>query len=332
VGLSAEALRDSVRDLLAVELGDAGVQLTLPVRLSGGASRDTWSVDVRRSDGTVVPCVVRRERGGPPGRAQLGVGDEAELLQAARRAGVPVPAVIARGDAAPGSGAAYVVMERIEGETLAPRILREERYAAARARLVGDCAAAAARIHAIPVGDATCLRDQSPLEEYREVLDRLGEPHPAFELGFRWLEAHRPAPGRRAVVHGDLRLGNLIVGEDGLRAVLDWELAHLGDPAEDLGWLCVKAWRFGGPGLVAGVGTVDELLDAYAQNGGDRVDPDRLRWWEVMGTLRWGIICITQAATHLSGGFRSVELAAIGRRTCQVEWDLLDLLEPELVG
>src|SRR4029077_3233165 len=176
------------------------------------------------------------------------------------------------------------------------------------------------------------LEQRDQIERFREVLDALGEPHPAFELGFRWLEQNRPSARTAAVVHGDFRNGNLIVGPEGLRAVLDWELAHLGDPAEDLGWLCVKAWRFGGPGEVAGVGTVDEPLDACADSGGERVAPDRLRWWEVMGTLRWGIICITQAATHLSGGVRSVELAPIGRRTCQVEWDLLGLLEPELVG
>jgi aminoglycoside phosphotransferase (APT) family kinase protein len=129
------------------------------------------------------------------------------------------------------------------------------------------------------------------------------------------------------LVHGDFRNGNLIVGADGLRAVLDWELAHIGDPLEDLGWLCVKSWRFGSPHRVGGFGDVDQLLDAYAQASGRRIDPQALSWWEVMGTLRWGIICILQAANHLSGAVRSVELAAIGRRVCEVENDLLLLLD-----
>jgi hypothetical protein len=140
------------------------------------------------------------------------------------------------------------------------------------------------------------------------------------------LAATRPTPTGRAVVHGDFRLGNVMVGPDGLVGVLDWELAHLGDPAEDLGWLCVPSWRFGGPHPVAGIGTREELLSAYAAAGGGAVDPRTLGWWEAYGTLRWGVICVQQAATHLTGAVRSVELAAIGRRVCEVELDLLDLL------
>jgi aminoglycoside phosphotransferase (APT) family kinase protein len=118
----------------------------------------------------------------------------------------------------------------------------------------------------------------------------------------------------------------VIVGPDGLRAVLDWELVHAGDPMEDLGWLCVKAWRFGSPLPAAGVGTYDQLLDAYAEASGTTVDRDVVRWWEALGTLKWGVICIMQASTHLTGMTRSVELAAIGRRVCENEHDLLLLL------
>jgi Phosphotransferase enzyme family/Domain of unknown function (DUF6285) len=130
-------------------------------------------------------------------------------------------------------------------------------------------------------------------------------------------------------VHGDFRLGNLIVGPDGLRAVIDWELTHLGNPAEDLGWLCVKAWRFGAAAPAAGLGSREELLAAYRAAGGADIGVDELRWWETLGTLRWGVICMTQAWAHLSGVYRSVELAAIGRRVAEQEWDLLLLLQPE---
>lgn len=151
-------------------------------------------------------------------------------------------------------------------------------------------------------------------------------PNATFELGLRWLDAHRPPTRPAALVHGDFRLGNLIVGPDGLRAVLDWELVHLGDPLEDLGWLCTRAWRFGEAPAVGGFGSIEQLLAAYRAGGGGDVDPAALHWWQVYGTLRWGVICIGQAAVHLAGLQRSVELAAIGRRVCENEHDLLLLL------
>jgi aminoglycoside phosphotransferase (APT) family kinase protein len=129
-------------------------------------------------------------------------------------------------------------------------------------------------------------------------------------------------------VHGDFRNGNFVIGPDGIRAVLDWELAHLGDPIEDLGWLCVKSWRFGNADLIAGgFGSLDELIAAYADASGTAITEDVVRFWVVLGTVKWGVICVGQAFTHLIGAVRSVELAALGRRVAEMEWDLLDLLD-----
>jgi aminoglycoside phosphotransferase (APT) family kinase protein len=178
----------------------------------------------------------------------------------------------------------------------------------------------------MPVDAVAGLDVPDQVAQYRAVLDASGQPHPAFELGFRHLEATRPAVTATTVVHGDFRLGNLIVGPDGLRAVIDWELVHLGDPLEDLSWLCVKSWRFGAAPRVGGFGEVPELVSAYEEASARTVDLDALRWWETFGTLKWGIMCIMQAAAHLTGAARSVELAAIGRRVCEVEHDLLLLL------
>jgi aminoglycoside phosphotransferase (APT) family kinase protein len=151
-----------------------------------------------------------------------------------------------------------------------------------------------------------------------------------LELGLRWLEDHLPETGAAApprLVHGDYRNGNFIVGPEGIRVVLDWELSHLGDPVEDLGWLCVKSWRFGNVDQrVGGFGTTDELLTAYAAAGGANVSPGHLRYWETFGTLKWGIICEMQCFAHLQGLVRSVELAALGRRIAETEWDLLELI------
>jgi aminoglycoside phosphotransferase (APT) family kinase protein len=238
---------------------------------------------------------------------------------------VPVPTLVADDDGTE-LGGASIVMDHLDGETIARKLLRDDEWAAARGVLTEQAGAALAAIHAIPLEDAPPLRGGDQLEEMRSLLDALGSPLPAMELGLRWLEEHRPDSPRRTVVHGDFRLGNLMVGPEGLAGVLDWELAHLGDPIEDLGWYCVRAWRFGSPLPAGGMGTRERLLAAYEAAGGGAVDPEALRWWELLGTLKWGLICIVQSQVHLGGASRSVELATIGRRVCENEWDVLGLL------
>ncbi len=305
---------------LSAALGEVlgGVSVHDLVRLSGGASRETYRFT---ADGRSL--ILQRQRGGDARDMSV----EAAVVRAAGRSGMPVAEVLASGDHSSPLGASFMVLTAVDGETIARKILRDPEYATARTHLAEDLGHALAQLHAIDPATVPELRETDELEYYRTMLDTLGQPHPTFELTFRWLDAHRPTSTRRAVVHGDFRLGNVIVGVDGLRAVLDWELAHVGDPLEDLGWLCTKAWRFGSPLPVAGVGTYDQLFSAYEDAGGGPVDPDAARWWEVLGTLKWGIMCIIQANVHLLGHSRSHELAAIGRRVCENEHDLFLALE-----
>jgi aminoglycoside phosphotransferase (APT) family kinase protein len=298
-------------------------------RLSGGASRETWSFDLVDGGGARHGFVLRRDPGGHTGESARST--EYQLLEAAAAGGVIVPRVrhlLEPGDEL-GDG---FVMDRVEGETIPRKILRDEEFAPARPHLAAQCGDIAARIHAIDTNALPKLPVQtaaSQVDQYRQVLDTFGEPHPAFALGLRWLaDRLPPAPPAPRLVHGDFRNGNLIVGRDGVRAVLDWELAHLGDPVEDLGWMCVKSWRFGvADRLVGGFGDVSDLRDAYEAAGGQPFDDAALRWWIALGTLKWGVICIGQAFTHLTGVVRSVELATLGRRVAETEWDLLDILD-----
>ncbi|MFI6737396.1 phosphotransferase family protein [Nonomuraea sp. NPDC050451] len=311
------------------EVFGAGASVPFSARLPGGASRETWALDVVTGFGR-HELILRLDSPGAALEAGASLASEATLMRAASDAGVPVPAVVAADES-------YILMTRVAGETIPRKILRDDAYAAARPLLAAQCGRALAAIHRMP---PSCLAQEAPEEgaedpvrRWRDVLDLLGEPHPVFELALRRLAADRPADhARRTVVHGDFRNGNLIVGPDGIRAVLDWELAHLGDPLEDLGWLCVKAWRFGSPLPVGGFGDYDELIDAYETAGGHPVDRDALRWWETFGVLKWGIICVMQTMRHLRGGARSVELAAIGRRVCENEWDLLRMLREKPVA
>jgi aminoglycoside phosphotransferase (APT) family kinase protein len=298
-------------------------------RLSGGASRETWTFELVAPDGDRQGLVLRRDPGSHTGWSERAT--EYSLLEATAAAGVPVPRVrvLLGPDDDLGHG---FVMDRVDGETIPRRILRDDIYAGARPLLAAQCGEIAARIHATDTATLPELPVQSAafqIAQYRDNLDGFGEPHPAFELGLRWLADNAPPEAPKpTLVHGDFRNGNLIIGPDGVRAVLDWELAHLGDPAEDLGWLCVKSWRFGVVDkLVGGFGEVAQLLDAYERAGGRRIDEDTLRWWVALGTLKWGVICIAQAFTHLTGVLRSVELATLGRRVAEMEWDLLDILD-----
>jgi aminoglycoside phosphotransferase (APT) family kinase protein len=292
-------------------------------RLSGGASRVTSAFDLQTAlGGGTRPLILQMDRGpSQKGRVRM----EGALLRAAAAAGVPVPAVVAVGDGDE-LGSSWLVVERLDGETIPRRILRDEEWAAARAALTGQAGGALAAIHSIDPTTIEGLPQADPLGDPLPFLDALGEVRPALELGVRWLAAHRPASGPPVTVHGDFRFGNFLVGQDGLRGVLDWELAHTGDPAEDIGWLCAPAWRFGGSGEVGGFGKLPELLASYRAAGGDAVTPERVHWWQVYATIKWATICALQASAHLSGVTRSVELAAIGRRVCESEWDLFTLL------
>ncbi len=320
-------LAGALTRLLAAVGHRGGVTVEGLRRLSGGASRETWSFLAVEPAGDRQALILQLVR---PGLALGGpsLATEDALLAAARQAGVPVPDVVADAEMVSAFVGEGRVTAHVGGETLGPRIVRHQRFAAARTVLAGQCARALAAIHSIDPAEAPGLEPVDTLGRLRDGLDLVGEARPAFELALRWLADNRPPPGPVSVVHGDFRVGNLIVDETGLGAVLDWELAHLGDPLEDLGWLCVRAWRFGGEGEVGGVAPLAELLTAYAEATGRGVDPDAVRWWIVAGTLTWGLICAVQTRRHLDGHVRSVELAAIGRRVCETEYDLLQLLAP----
>nr|WP_295661027.1 phosphotransferase family protein [Polymorphobacter sp.] len=304
---------------------DAIVERVTP--LSGGASSATFAVDALRNDAP-WPLIFQRGEGavGMPKRVQ------AELQRIAGNHGVPVAEVIAIAAPNDDLGDGFV-MVRVEGESLAPRWLKGDGFAAARAAMTAQCGAALAHIHAIPL-DAVAhlpLAGGTAAEQCAAMFTLyrgFGVDEPAFDLAFAWLAERISDAPARVVCHGDFRSGNFIVDGGGLAAVLDWELAHLGDHHADLGWLCVNAWRFGHwQRPVGGFGDRVALYAAYAAAGGVPVDPARAHVWEVYGTLRWGMSCLQLADDHLSGRVRSVERAAIGRRVTEVAADLLWLIE-----
>jgi aminoglycoside phosphotransferase (APT) family kinase protein len=301
-------------------------------RLSGGASQETWSFDAQVG-GTSEPLILRRSPGGAVRASGQGMNSvpletEAIVIEAARATGVAAPRVryVLRPEDEAGIG---YVMDRLPGETIARKILRDAEFASVRPKLARQCAEILARIHAVDIGP---LRNVLPvvdgpaqLRRYRDIYDLYNYPHPVFALAFQWLEPRMAAARRQTLVHGDFRHGNLLISPARVEAALDWELTHIGDPLEDIGWICTNSWRFGvAEKVVGGFGDLPDLLAGYEAAGGGRIDPDDVRTWIVYGSLKWGVMCMSMYQGFLND--RSVERATIGRRSSETEIDLVNLI------
>lgn len=316
-------LTAGLTDVLTPVLG-GGVAVENLRELTGGASRTTWSFDAV-TDSARRALILRT---GAPDEVHAGMELEAGAQRAAARAGAPVPQVLVADDSAAALGDPFLICDFIGGETIVRRIQRRLDDGG-RARLLTQCAQALAAIHRAEPPVLPGLVEQDQISQWRGQLDEMGDTTATFEWVFRWLTANRPQASPPRMVHGDFRMGNVIVDEAGLAAVLDWELVHIGEVYEDLAWFCIRAWRFGAPARLGagGLGSIESFLNAYEQAGGIPLDRSAMRWWLVLATLRWGVICRYQAERHLSGQARSVELATIGRRVSETEWDLLCLLD-----
>lgn len=331
---SADGIEELRRALL-----DAAFQSGLPAHaiedlrpLGGGASKEMWAFDLRLDDGSVRELVLRRQ---PPGRrfssqGLESVAQEAAIVRLAGERGVPVPGVPFELPCGSPAGDGYA-MDRLSGETVGGRVLKLPELAAARAGMARRCGEILARLHGANDCQGLKLRSQGS----REALDALearyrdtAQERPVFEYALRWLREHLPEERTRTFLHGDFRTGNLMVGPEGIRAVLDWELAHIGPRAYDLAWLCVPSWRFQRPDLpVGGFGTREELIAGYEAAGGAPVDRAELAAWEVFQTMNWGVMCAGVAKSFMEGP-RTVEAGVIARRASETEFDLMRMLAP----
>jgi aminoglycoside phosphotransferase (APT) family kinase protein len=319
---------------LREHVGDPDARIAELARLGGGASKAIWGFSVETGGGPPRRYVLRRSPHGVGG-ASLSIPAEFEVMRAAFAAGARLPRPCWCGRDADGND--FCILERVEGEALAPRLFRDERFAAARERIPRQLGELLAPIHRIAVTnelEAALGRrpDGNPAEAALNQYEKLfrmvaADPFPVFELAFRYLRTRTPDSRGVRLLHGDYRLGNVMFDEAGIVSILDWELAHWGDPLEDLAWTMVRAWRFGHDEHdVAGLGPREELIAGYESAGGEPVDPERLHWWQYFGNLRWGVITLIQAAPYLHGASKDLEKGVIGRRACEVEAELLNLM------
>ena len=320
---------------LAVRLAGGGARAVEAQRLTGGASMETWAFAIEGKNGREELILRRRTAAFDPETSRsTSLAAEAALIAAARAKGAPAPPLVHLCDDADGLGEAHVT-RRVPGETLGRRINSDPKFDAIRGDLARQCGEVLAKIHGTPPPKAAKLKAADAaveLDRYEEVYRATGAERPVLELAFQHLRARLPEPRAPVLLHGDFRNGNLIIDpQKGLAAVLDWELSHIGDPAEDLGWICVNSWRFGRPDRpVGGFGDYADLLAGYAAAGGDPIPLERVRFWQTLGSLKWGVMCLTMYMSWASGGSASVERPMIGRRVSETEIDLVNLLEAGL--
>ena len=321
-----EAIQVALTKAAEKYLGEK-VSITDLKRLTGGSSSESLSFDAEWGQETRE--LVLRRRAGKTERAPIDKRTEAILQQLAAKKEVPVAGIQFILDEEDGLGPGYV-MDRIAGETIPRKILRDEEYADAREDMARRCGEIMARIHSIEVDTLPPLEAVPAMEQIERLMmvpQIYKENIATFEFAVQWMLNHLPSEKQVCLVHGDFRNGNLVVGSDGIRAVLDWELAHLGDPMEDLAYININSWRFGNIDQpVGGFGQREDLFAGYEAAGGQTVDREAVHFWEVFSTFKWGIICIVQGYAHLTGAVRSVNRAATGRRVSETELDLMDLL------
>lgn len=312
----------------------AGTVITAMSLMSGGAIQQNWKLDVSRG-GIPHAWVLRTDSAATLSHSRPRA-EEFALLQAAHEAGVSVPEPLLLCTDRAVIGTEFFIMRRVEGIAAAHRIVRSETLGGGREALAAACGRELARIHGIrsALPFLAPHPDTAPglrfVADMRAHLDAGRSPRPILEWGLRHLERAAAAQGDIVqgdivLCHNDFRTGNLMVGDQGITGVLDWEFAAWGDPHEDLGWFCARCWRFGSPHEAGGIGSRAAFYAAYEAQSGRTINPEAVRFWEIAATIRWAVIALSQAERHLSGAERSLELALTGHIVPELERDIMEM-------
>lgn len=322
---------------LAREARTARATLRDSKLLSGGTLQENWRIDVEFADGAFAgpqALVLRATRpGGMPG--SLSRREELAVVRAVHAAGVTVPEPLWYAPAGAVLESEFFVTRFVAGIATPNRIVRDRQWGGDPVRLVERLGEEVAKMQTVVPGHPgleflAVPRDgavRQQLAQFRAHLDGDPMPHPAIEWGIRWLERNAPSPGRLVLTHGDFRTGNYMVDREGLTGILDWELASWCDPLLDLGWFCMKFWRWGANQFPAGgLAQRDDLFRGYERVAGRRVDRDEAMYWETFANLRWAVLALQQAQRHLSGAVPSLELALTGRCVAEMEHEFLRLM------
>ena len=322
-------MQEQLASVLSKKLLEVGIEgkISNLEPLTGGASKEIWKFEV--SDAKQSAKMILRRGSGIEGPLAIKTADEARIQKEVIKVGAPVPIILAVSKKQEELGDAYI-MHFVEGESIARKILRDKEYKKALPILAYQCGEPIAKIHNVDINNFSFLPKkpaEDQLEDLYSTYQSFEQPSPVFEYAYLWLKEQDFGNFQESLVHGDFRLGNIIVNADGLQSIIDWELAHIGNPLQDLGWVCGNSWRFGkNDKVVGGFGELEDLLEGYNSVSKLKVNKEMVRCWQVFGTFRWGVICLIQAYAHLNGTINSIEKAAIGRRVSETEIDIVDLL------
>ncbi len=335
-------LQEQLRAYLTARLGvDGGLVVSDLHRIPGGASRETWSFDACWQDkGSAVRrgFVLRRDPD-----ASLLVTDrdvEFRVMDAVASHAVPVPKMYWLEQDGAWLERPFFVMQRIDNcETSPTKILMDPRFFPARQRIAQQFVEILARIHALDwaalglsflgVPEDECACSLMEIEKWESVVERDAlEPQPVLRAAIRWLRGHLPPPAQRIVlVHADYRTGNFLCAEDGeIKGVLDWEMTHLGDPMEDIAWACMRPWRWLGDEQIGGLMQRQEFYRMYSDSTGLAVDEDAVRFWELLGNMKFAAIFVTGARSFCDARTRSPMMALLGRNIGRLELEIMDLM------
>ena len=305
-------------------------------RLSGGASQETYRLTIDTPSGARM-LAMRRAAGGEEGEItdqHPGLAVEARLMQVAGSHGVPEPEVHYVLGPQDGIGAGFI-MQWLDGEALGARIVKAPELDEIRpqlARLFGETLARIHRIDLTATGLGQQLKHLSPEAYVRQTWERyqtFDTPQPMIDFTAQWLLNNLPTNYTPSLVHNDFRNGNVMVDNSGIVAVLDWEVAHIGDPMRDLGWMLTHSWRFGRAHLpVGGFGESEDFFAGYESVAGQRVDRQSVKFWQVFGSFWWAVGCLGMAEHYRNGPDQSVERPGIGRRSSECQIDCVNLLIP----
>jgi aminoglycoside phosphotransferase (APT) family kinase protein len=331
---SIDHLRNGLTAFMTNETG-ASIHISHLSPLAGGASRESWLVDMM-IDGQSEKLVLRKDLPTSMHQDALTRRQEFRVMQSAFDANVKCARMRFLCDDKTVLGMPFFLMDFVEGVSIGRKVITAPELEHARQLLPEQLAEQLALIHTIPYDDLDFLprpaegvvASHAAIKQTYKILDNLGVYVPVFEHLLRWATYRAPSDPELTFIHGDFRIGNILVKPDGLSAILDWEFVHIGNPAEEIGYLCMRDWRFGNDHLHAGgLCPRERFITAYEGYSGRRIDREAVDWWEVMGNIRWGIICLAQAHRYLSGVEKSVEYASLGRRSAEMQLEALNLIQ-----